>query len=81
MRWLAQQRTYRRLTQAEVARQMGVSQPYVAKLEKGAGDPRLSTVLRYALIVLGGTAIALLVKALLDTSTAPGPRPPAPPAT
>lgn len=58
---------------------MGVSQPYVAKLERGAVDPRLSTVLRYALIVLGGTAVALLVRALLDSPPAGGVRPPGPP--
>lgn len=76
MRWLAQQRTYRRITQTEVARQMGVSQPYVAKLERGASDPRLSIVLRYALVVLGGTAAALLIKALIDDPAKAGIRPP-----
>ena len=76
MRWLAEQRANQRLTQSEVARQMGVSQSFVAKLEKGVTDPRLSTVLRYALIVLGGTAIALLLRELADPRRAGGNGPP-----
>ena len=36
------------LSQAEVARLMGTSQPAVARLESGTGDVRLSTLARYA---------------------------------
>jgi transcriptional regulator with XRE-family HTH domain len=36
------------LSQADVARAMGTSQPAVARLEAGATDVRLSTVGRYA---------------------------------
>jgi DNA-binding XRE family transcriptional regulator len=39
------------LTQADVARSMGTSQPAVARLERGESDPRLSTVERYADVV------------------------------
>jgi DNA-binding XRE family transcriptional regulator len=39
------------LTQADVARSMGTSQPAVARLEWGESDPRLSTVERYAEVV------------------------------
>lgn len=54
---------------------MDVPQSFVAKLEKGISDPRLSTVLRYALIVLGGTALlAVLLAAIEDLSRGGGPR-------
>jgi transcriptional regulator with XRE-family HTH domain len=36
------------LSQADVARLMGTSQPAVARLESGTGDVRLSTLARYA---------------------------------
>jgi DNA-binding XRE family transcriptional regulator len=36
------------LSQQEVARRMGTSQPAVARLEAGLSDPRLSTLERYA---------------------------------
>jgi hypothetical protein len=36
------------LSQADVARTMGTSQPAVARLEAGATDVRLSTITRYA---------------------------------
>jgi len=62
---LAQYRERQGLTQAEVAKQMGTSQPYVARLESAAIDPRLSTVLRYAAVVAGGIAVAALLKELL----------------
>jgi len=39
------------LTQAEVARRMGTTQPAVARLERGEADPRLSTIERYAEVV------------------------------
>lgn len=36
------------LTQTEVAERMGVTQPTISDLETQTGDPRLSTVQRYA---------------------------------
>lgn len=39
------------LTQAEVARLMGISQSAVARIESGARDPHLSTLRRYAVAV------------------------------
>jgi DNA-binding XRE family transcriptional regulator len=39
------------LTQVEVARRMGTTQPAVARFEAGDTDPRLSTVERYAQVV------------------------------
>lgn len=50
-RMLAEARERRGLTQAEVARRMGTSQPAIARLERGEADPRLSTVERYAQVV------------------------------
>lgn len=41
------------LTQAEVARRAGVSQPLIARIEKGSVDPRLST-LRSVMEALAG---------------------------
>jgi transcriptional regulator with XRE-family HTH domain len=64
IRELVKVRESRGLTQAEVASQMGTSQPYIARLEGAANDPRLSTLLRYALIVAGGAIIAAIVKEL-----------------
>ncbi|MFG2077937.1 helix-turn-helix domain-containing protein [Nonomuraea maritima] len=39
------------LTQAEVAERMGRSQPAVSDFERVGGDPRMSTIRRYALAV------------------------------
>jgi transcriptional regulator with XRE-family HTH domain len=39
-------RTGAGLTQAELARRMGVQQPVVARLEREGSDPRFSTVVR-----------------------------------
>lgn len=36
------------LSQAEIARRMGTSQPAVARLESGRGNPSLATLRRYA---------------------------------
>ncbi|MDR0944947.1 MAG: helix-turn-helix domain-containing protein, partial [Bifidobacteriaceae bacterium] len=44
-------RTTHGLTQAEVARRMGVSQPTVAQLEHSDAKPTLSTIRRWALAV------------------------------
>lgn len=41
-------RKAKRLTQKIVARRMGVEQPAVSQFEKTTGDPRLSTLQRYA---------------------------------
>jgi DNA-binding XRE family transcriptional regulator len=51
VRALAAARERAGLTQAEVARRMGTTQPAVARLERGEADPRLSTVERYAEVV------------------------------
>ncbi len=61
---LAKTRTDRGLTQAYVAKKMGTTQPYIARLESAQNDPRLSTVLRYALIVAGAAVLAAIVSEL-----------------
>lgn len=61
VRRLAERRVERGLTQAEVARKMGTTQPYIARLEAGRIDPRLSTLLRYAAIVAGAALIAAIL--------------------
>jgi transcriptional regulator with XRE-family HTH domain len=71
IRQLAQFRADQGLTQAEVARQMKTSQPYVARLETANVDPRLSTVLRYALVVAGSIAVAGLLKELARGAVPP----------
>jgi predicted transcriptional regulator len=43
---------------------MGTSQPYVAKLEAGANEPKLSTFLLYAGIVAGAALLARLLRDL-----------------
>ncbi len=48
---LAKARERAGLTQAEVARRMGTTQPAVARLERGEADPRLSTIERYAEVI------------------------------
>lgn len=63
MKRLAAERARRRLTQADVAREMHTTQSYVARLEGGDHEPKLSTFLRYAMIVAGA---ALLAKILQD---------------
>lgn len=62
MRRLAEERSRRGLTQAEVARKMGTSQPYVAKLETGANEPKLSTFLLYAGIVAGAVFLGRILR-------------------
>jgi transcriptional regulator with XRE-family HTH domain len=64
MRQLAAERARRGLTQSEVARQMGTSQPYVARLEAGANEPKLSTFLLYAGIVAGAVLLSRLLRDL-----------------
>jgi predicted transcriptional regulator len=71
VRELAKYRADQGLSQAEVARRMGTSQPYVARLEGAEIDPRISTVLRYAAVIAGGLVLARLVKDILG-----GPAPP-----
>jgi transcriptional regulator with XRE-family HTH domain len=68
MERLVEVRSAKGLTQAEVARKMGTTQPYIARLENSANDPRLSTLLRYAAIVAG----AALVAAILSELERPG---------
>lgn len=45
---LVRRRHFLRLTQREVAREMGVGQPTISGFETEDSDPRLSTLLRYA---------------------------------
>lgn len=61
-------RTSLGLTQAEVARLAGVSQPLIARIEKGSVDPRLST-LRSVVEALNGIERRKVV--LRDIMTAP----------
>jgi len=69
VRRLAEERERRGLTQAVVAQRMGTSQPYIARLERAANDPRLSTLLKYSLIVAGGVAaLATLLRELEGSS-------------
>ncbi len=49
LRALAAKRAERGLSQREVATRMGTSQAVVARLERGEGDPTLSTLERFAL--------------------------------
>jgi DNA-binding XRE family transcriptional regulator len=62
IRELAKERERKGLTQAQVAAQMGTSQPYIARLEGAANDPRLSTLLRYSLIVVGGAVLVAILR-------------------
>jgi len=64
IRELAKERERKGLTQAQVAEQMGTSQPYIARLEGAANDPRLSTLLKYSLIVAGGALLAAILREL-----------------
>jgi transcriptional regulator with XRE-family HTH domain len=49
LRALAAKRAERGLSQREVAARMGTSQAAVARLERGEGDPTVSTLARFAL--------------------------------
>lgn len=71
MHRLAEERIRRGLTQTDVAKEMGTSQPYIAKLETGANEPKLSTFLLYAGIVAGAV---LLGRILRDVARVPGVR-------
>ena len=62
IRELAKERERKGLTQAQVAERMGTSQPYIARLEGAANDPRLSTLLKYSLIVAGGAVLAAILR-------------------
>jgi predicted transcriptional regulator len=73
VRQLAQFRTDQGLSQAEVARRMGTSQPYVARLETAAVDPRLSTILRYVAVIAGGLVLARVLKEATGGSGFPKP--------
>lgn len=48
LRMLAEKREAAGISQREVARRMGTSQPAVARLERGEIDPKLSTLERFA---------------------------------
>lgn len=60
------------MTQSQVAEEMGVSQSYVAKLERAIADPRLSTVLRYAAVVVGGAVLWWTLREAARGGRAPG---------
>ncbi len=68
IRRLAQERARRRMTQAEVAERMGTSQPAIARLEAAAVDPKLSTVLRYAAIVVSAVVFMAILSELGEGS-------------
>jgi transcriptional regulator with XRE-family HTH domain len=48
VRWLTDRRRSQRLSQSEVARRMGTTQPAIAKIEAFRHEPLLSTLQRYA---------------------------------
>ena len=52
-------RTERRLTQEELAKRVGVSQPAIAQYEKGTATPRLYVTIRLA------TALSTTVEELI----------------
>jgi len=56
------------LTQAEVAKRAGVSQPLIARIERGTVDPRLSTLRRIVAALASAEANAVRLK---DVMTAP----------
>ncbi|SRR6266496_2846189 len=49
LRRLVALRNEKNLTQGEIGRRMGVTQPAVAAFERADADPKLSTIRRYAL--------------------------------
>lgn len=55
-------------SQAELARQMGTSQSYIGRLEKGGIDPQLSTVRKIAQVL--GVPVTTLVDALTQEAQA-----------
>jgi DNA-binding XRE family transcriptional regulator len=48
LRTLAEKRAAAGISQRELARRMGTSQPAIARLERGEVDPKLSTLQRFA---------------------------------
>ncbi len=62
---LAKRRRQHGLTQIDVARKMGTSQSYVARLETASLDPRVSTLLRYAAAIAAGAAVYAALKETL----------------
>jgi DNA-binding XRE family transcriptional regulator len=61
LRALVEQRGEHGVSQGEVAARMGTTQSAVSDLERGATDPRLSTLQRYARAI--GCALHLVLKA------------------
>lgn len=55
------------LTQAEVARRAGVSQPLIARIEKGSVDPRLSTLRAVMDALAGAERGAVRLKDVMST--------------
>ena len=82
LRALAAKRAERGLSQREVATRMGTSQAAVARLERGEGNPKLSTLARFALALghqlewrlVEDGAMALTLPPAPAAQRAPGPR-------
>lgn len=66
---LALLRKERSLSQQQIADELGVRRPVVAKWEAGRSDPKLSSLARIAEVL--GCSIAYLVGETEDTGTAP----------
>lgn len=67
--WLAELRTQAGLSQAEVARRMGIDPAYVWQLEAGWNDFRMSTLARYTDAIGARVHIGLPDQAHTDTSS------------
>jgi len=66
-------RTVAQVSQEEIARRMETSQPAVARLEAGRGNPSLKTLRRYAAAT--GTRLNIAFEPLSDLQPTPDPRP------
>jgi transcriptional regulator with XRE-family HTH domain len=60
-------REAQRLTQGQLARKLGIPRPNVVRIEKGAHDPKLGTLVRIADAL--GTTVSTLVHGLELAST------------
>lgn len=59
-------RKVRGLRQKQVAERMGVKQPFVSEFERSTGDPRISTLQRYARAVEGRLDVRVVVPSHCD---------------
>jgi DNA-binding XRE family transcriptional regulator len=71
LRLLVTERGERQVSQADVAARMGTTQSAVSDLERGATDPRLSTLQRYARAI--GCALHIAVRTPIDVEVAEPP--------